>query len=510
VNTALSASQQDSTIPPTDGQGPDWKRQLAERLEAYRSKHPETNSQISFSNDTFTDSRTSRIARSVALRYASAPTYSELLLARAEADQAEAAAQDERAAHEAHLAQEKLTQEKIAQEDLAAKERESERISPTANENTKQQAAVSPTQPGTPVMPAFAARSREMKVDRAAPEPEPTLEDLWASALVEPRSMLPSKLIEFPRELISSRRARLRLPEGPEEASTPAAQQAEAAQLRIFEVQPEGEQTETVAGEASGPIGEADSNAGAPIQGQSSEAAAEIAPADSIDTLREPTTRAAQENKAAPPKTAPPYGKVSPRVSEPAQTARVRHANAVGVSSGVSSQAARSFKSLEWAAISLDKEPATRIRGRESSVAECVPFLIDPAGIDRRLMAIAVDFAAVTAGFLGFLMVFVACTPHLPSGLTAAALAAVVYGSLWLLYQMLFFSFSGATAGMMYARIALCTFDDQNPTRPALRRRVAAWWLSGVPLGLGFLWCFVDEDNLSWHDRMTRTYQRTY
>ena len=226
MSTALSASQQDSTIPPTEGQGPDWKRQLAERLDAYRSKHPETNPQTSFSNDTFTDSRASRIARSVASRYASAPTYSELLLARAEADQAEAAAQDERAAHEAHLAQEKLTQAKIAQEELAAKEREAQPVSPTAHENTKLQAATSPAQPGTPVMPAFAARNREMKVDRAAPEPEPTLEDLWASALVEPRSMLPAKLIEFPRELVSSRRARPRSPESPGHTSVQDAQQA--------------------------------------------------------------------------------------------------------------------------------------------------------------------------------------------------------------------------------------------------------------------------------------------
>ncbi|MGB6304568.1 MAG: hypothetical protein WBF45_12530, partial [Acidobacteriaceae bacterium] len=65
--------------------------------------------------------------------------------------------------------------------------------------------------------------------------------------------------------------------------------------------------------------------------------------------------------------------------------------------------------------------------------------MVDPASIDRRVMAFAVDFAAVTAGFMGFLVVFVASTPHLPTGLTAAALAGVVYVALWVLYQMLFF-----------------------------------------------------------------------
>ena len=72
-----------------------------------------------------------------------------------------------------------------------------------------------PMVPGTPVMPQFAARTREMRLHQAQPEPEPSLEDLLASSLVEPRAMLPSKLIEFPRELISPRRARPHLPEDP-------------------------------------------------------------------------------------------------------------------------------------------------------------------------------------------------------------------------------------------------------------------------------------------------------
>ena len=176
----------------------------------------------------------------------------------------------------------------------------------------------------------------------------------------------------------------------------------------------------------------------------------------------------------------------------------------------VHSSPARAFKGLEWASISLDKETYAPAQKREATVSEYVPFLIEPASIDRRIMSFAVDFAAVTAGFLGFLLVFAAATPHLPTGLTAVALGGVVYVALWVLYQMLFFSLSGATAGMLYARIALCTFDDQNPTREALRRRLASWWLSCLSLGMGFLWCFVDEDNLSWHDRITRMYQRRY
>jgi hypothetical protein len=63
---------------------------------------------------------------------------------------------------------------------------------------------------------------------------------------------------------------------------------------------------------------------------------------------------------------------------------------------------------------------------------------------------------------------------------------------------------------MRYARIALCTFDDDNPTREAMRKRIFALVLAAAPLGLGFLYVFFDEDHLGWHDRMTRMYQRSY
>jgi len=78
------------------------------------------------------------------------------------------------------------------------------------------------------------------------------------------------------------------------------------------------------------------------------------------------------------------------------------------------------------------------------------------------------------------------------------------------IYQFLFFTFSEATPGMRYARIGLCTFSDDNPTRAAMRRRILAVLLSACPLGLGFLWAWLDEEGLGWHDRISRMYQRSY
>jgi uncharacterized RDD family membrane protein YckC len=64
------------------------------------------------------------------------------------------------------------------------------------------------------------------------------------------------------------------------------------------------------------------------------------------------------------------------------------------------------------------------------------------------------------------------------------------------------------TPGMRYAGIALCTFDDDVPTRRQLRRRLGAMAVSLLPVGLGIVWSVFDEDHLSWHDRMSGTYLR--
>jgi len=66
------------------------------------------------------------------------------------------------------------------------------------------------------------------------------------------------------------------------------------------------------------------------------------------------------------------------------------------------------------------------------------------------------------------------------------------------------------TPGMCYARIALSTFEGEVPTRRMRLQRLAALVASVLPVGVGVLWSMFDEDHLSWHDRLSGTYLRTY
>lgn len=169
----------------------------------------------------------------------------------------------------------------------------------------------------------------------------------------------------------------------------------------------------------------------------------------------------------------------------------------------------------EWDAIRLDEQaPSTSFFDSVDVAPNQASLLLDPpiftATIEDRLMAGLVDLCLVGVGFLMFVAAFVTCTPHLPAGKVTVLAAAGVLLTLFVLYQYLFLSFAQGTPGMRYAQIALCTFDDENPARESMRARVGAILLSALPLGLGFLWSIFDEDRLGWHDRITRTYQRSY
>lgn len=159
----------------------------------------------------------------------------------------------------------------------------------------------------------------------------------------------------------------------------------------------------------------------------------------------------------------------------------------------------------DWSPIRLDNETP----GREGElVSPQIP--LKTASLEDRIMAGIFDLALIVSAFAIFVLVFVACTAHPPTGKPALVAAGLALAGLGLLYQYLFFKYSVGTPGMRYAKIALCTFEDENPTRKAMCMRVLYVLLSAAPLGLGFAWAWFDPDRLTWHDRLSRIYQRSY
>ena len=410
------------------------------------------------------DSRAARVAAAVAARYAQAPSYSEYLATEVRTAMMAAMAAQE-AANEAHAAAESAARQARAMQAALQAPVVSEESAPS------NQAARAPSQNDAPRVDyaATGIPNRPSTHDRQDPPARSvqtpiTLSDPLEDAILEPATPLPAKLLEFPRELVAARKARPRHAEGPLRDEP-----QDEPQLRIFEVEPEAS---------------AEGNA------TSSQAATEWS------SIRLDAYPASYEDHAEPDELS---------FSHPSH-AYSSHAN----SARPASERRSTARSSDERSTHLRPLHAGHLAQPAYYALRDETAFLKVASLSDRLMAGIVDCALVGIAYLLFVLVFTSCTAHPPTGRPAVIGSALLIGVFYLVYQFLFFTFSNGTPGMLYARIALCTFEDDNPTRDAMRKRILALILAAMPLGLGFLYAIFDEDHLGWHDRMTRIYQRSY
>jgi tellurite resistance protein TehA-like permease len=131
---------------------------------------------------------------------------------------------------------------------------------------------------------------------------------------------------------------------------------------------------------------------------------------------------------------------------------------------------------------------------------------LQSASMSRRLAAVAIDGVLVACAVAVFVYIFLRLTRQVPALQPAVGTALVLIGLFWVAYQYLLLVYSGISPGLKLAGLQLRRFDGTTAPRRLRRWRVLASVLSGVSLGLGYAWCFLDEDRLCWHDRITHTY----
>ncbi len=460
---------------------PAWKKEVNARLSAHRNRRGASGAQQpvfpSMEAVAAPAARAARVAARVAERYARVPSYSEVLAAET-ANAARAAEAAARAAHEAHQAAQAVTDVLRAGLDVdqsaAADSRAVRRIETAPRPDAIPEPVHYHVDPATLPSARGNQSSRNQQTQsatRSAVDPYPHIADPFEDALIAPAQPLAARVLEFPRELVAARKARPRFAEGP--LRDPGAA-PEKTQLRIFEVEPEAISHQPLA------------HSQVPLSDPTSEEAPLVPGWSSIRLDALPRNTDAEMSAA------------SERADESMQSLHSRpHSPTAPLSSRASRPGGASGRA--------HKRTSAQSR---SLLADMLPLHVAPIG--DRLMACVVDTALVVFAFLIFVLVFVACTAHPPTGKPAMVAAAVALAGFFALYQWLFFTYAHGTPGMHYAKIALCTFEDENPVRKTLQQRVGAFFLAGLPLGLGFLWALLDDDRLGWHDRMTRTYQRSY
>jgi uncharacterized RDD family membrane protein YckC len=131
----------------------------------------------------------------------------------------------------------------------------------------------------------------------------------------------------------------------------------------------------------------------------------------------------------------------------------------------------------------------------------------------HRSIAAVFDTAMVLLGVGLFLLVFIAVPAIFGIGGSVGTMGGgngMVFlcaaGVIALFYRLLWCIGNGDTPGMRFAGLRLVDFDGRVPDRERRGMRQVAGLLSVISAGLGLVWALVDEENLTWHDHISKTF----
>jgi len=124
---------------------------------------------------------------------------------------------------------------------------------------------------------------------------------------------------------------------------------------------------------------------------------------------------------------------------------------------------------------------------------------------ERRLSGL-IDAACLLFACGGFLALFGSLGGHFAFSKLSTAVYTASFAIVYLQYFTLFTVFGGTTPGMMLRGLRVVDFSGEEPTPRQFLLRAAGYMLSAGTFFLGFLWSQWDEDELTWHDRISRTY----
>jgi uncharacterized RDD family membrane protein YckC len=132
--------------------------------------------------------------------------------------------------------------------------------------------------------------------------------------------------------------------------------------------------------------------------------------------------------------------------------------------------------------------------------------LFPVASIEHRRLAALIDLFCLLFAYGGFLMLFGSLGGEFTLSKLSAAVYTTTFAIVYLQYFALFTIFGGTTPGMMMRNLQVTSFSGEPPTPRQMLLRSAGYMLSAGAFFLGFLWAMWDEDELTWHDRLSRTY----
>ncbi len=146
----------------------------------------------------------------------------------------------------------------------------------------------------------------------------------------------------------------------------------------------------------------------------------------------------------------------------------------------------------------LDGALKEAVSGYDSPAHSVAPLL------DRRRAGV-LDGVFLLCAYAAFLTLFRAFGGRIAFTRVDALVQLATLGLLYAQYVALFTYFAGATPGMTLRGLRVVSLDGLEPSSRQLLWRSFGYLVSAGTMMLGFVWALWDEDQLSWHDRISQT-----
>jgi len=152
------------------------------------------------------------------------------------------------------------------------------------------------------------------------------------------------------------------------------------------------------------------------------------------------------------------------------------------------------------------QESLAEVRVQPGETIDCDAPVAAPS---HRLVAAAVDGSLILVGVAVFLAIFFVSGGQVALDRQALSFMLGVTVVIALFYRALWCLANGDSPGMRFAGLRLVDFDGRRPDREQRGIRQIASLLSLLSAGLGLVWALVDEENLTWHDHISKTFPTT-
>lgn len=153
--------------------------------------------------------------------------------------------------------------------------------------------------------------------------------------------------------------------------------------------------------------------------------------------------------------------------------------------------------------VSLSKPAGRTLKTNAEAVIYCDATVAAPV---HRATAAALDGSMILIAFGMMLGTFLVIAHPGPLNKSALLITGGLLMVTALLYGLTFAIAGTVTPGLRWTNLRLINFDGFAPDWRSRALRLTGCWIGTLSGGLGLLWALVDEENLTWHDHISKSF----